>query len=675
MAQNAWINEVHYDNTGGDVNEMIEVVVENASSYNLANLKIHLYNGNDGSVYDTDSIAGFTLGNIVGNFTIFYLIYPVNGVQNGAPDGMALSYNNVLIPGQFLSYEGTLVGTTGPAAGQTSVDIGVAELGTDPAGKSLQLSGTGTLYTNFTWQLPATSTAGSLNNNQTFSGFTPDPEPTNYPTGFSATSTGLSITLTWTDATGTQVPAAYLILASSSPNFTPPADQIPVADDINLKDGSGAKNVLQGAQTYTFSGLNGNTPYYFKIYPYTNSGSFINYKADASAPGTSAVTSTIIESINFNDSTFGNWDTISLASNMNWFIDVFAPDTFAKISGFQGNVPSDDWLISPPLFLDNYLNEMLSFRTAKNYTGPDLQVKISTNYVGGNPASATWTALTATVSPGSWAMTNSGNIDLSTYSGVAYIAFQYTSTSTESSTWELDDVAVTGMPSSSANPVINEFLADNVAAYQDPSDNSYDDWIELYNPSGAAISMNDWYLTNAILDTTKWQFPDTAIQANAYLIIWADNDSDPGLHTNFSLSKPGDAIYLFNPAKQLIDSVVFGQQRTDTTYARIPNGFGNFTFAMPTPMAFNQLYPIVVVDTFPPVATGAFGTAYDKIKVVFNEAVDTTAENIVNYTGLGSITSAIRIFHPRHSIANTGNPYGLRYRLYPDHCRCCGYQR
>ena len=49
-------------------------------------------------------------------------------------------------------------------------------------------------------------------------------------------------------------------------------------------------HVLQGTQSATFSGLDANATYYFKIYPYSNSGVNINYKIDGSVPTTSLTT-------------------------------------------------------------------------------------------------------------------------------------------------------------------------------------------------------------------------------------------------------------------------------------------------------------------------------------------------------------------------------------------------
>ncbi|MFY0667830.1 MAG: endonuclease I, partial [Alteromonas stellipolaris] len=69
---------------------------------------------------------------------------------------------------QFLSYEGTLTATSGAANGLTSTDIGVSETSSTSVGYSLQLSGSGQSYDDFSWQSPASSTADSVNNNQSF---------------------------------------------------------------------------------------------------------------------------------------------------------------------------------------------------------------------------------------------------------------------------------------------------------------------------------------------------------------------------------------------------------------------------------------------------------------------------------------------------------------------------
>lgn len=454
FAQNVWINEIHYDNSGTDADEFIEIVLENPGSYTLSGFSVVLYNGNNGASYDTKTLDQFTMGATVGNFAFYTYNYTVNGfsIQNGAPDGMALAYQGTLIAGQFLSYEGTLTATDGPATGLTSVDIGVAEGSTTPTGNSLQLSGTGSTYASFAWQPEAPQTVGLINNNQNLGG-TPDPEPTNYPTAFTATPAPFSVGLSWIDATGAQLPATYLILASDQNNITSPVDGTPVADDENLADGSGALNISQGVQSCAFSSLPPNKHYYFKIFPYTNAGTNSNYKTDGTPPSADAITpnSRIIDSIHFTSKTFSNWIVKNVTGAEVWVIDSIHGvngSPCGKMNGYAGGFPlvNEDWLISPAMNFNNYNNEVLTFMSAYKFTGAPLEALISNDYDGlTNPGDFTWTPLTATWSAGNYVWTSSGSVDVSGTSGQhVYIGFKYTSDATAASTWELDDIVITG---------------------------------------------------------------------------------------------------------------------------------------------------------------------------------------------------------------------------------------
>ena len=160
FGQNIWLNEIHYDNTGTDAGEFVEVVAPSSFS-DLPNVTITLYNGNGGAPYGSETLDNFAVGATSFGFTLYSFDYPVNGIQNGAPDGICISYGVTVI--QFLSYEGTFAGVGGPADGLTSTDIGVSETGSEPIGQSLQLVGNGTQYSDFTWSGPATNTEGQPN--------------------------------------------------------------------------------------------------------------------------------------------------------------------------------------------------------------------------------------------------------------------------------------------------------------------------------------------------------------------------------------------------------------------------------------------------------------------------------------------------------------------------------
>lgn len=171
-----FINEIHYDNTGTDAGEAIEIA--GPAGTDLAGWSIVLYNGNNGAPYDTDVLAG-VLADQSGGFGTSVFDYPANGIQNGSPDGIALvdAAGSVV---QFLSYEGTFTAVGGPADGLVSTDIGIEQTSSTPAGGSLHLTGTGDRYGDFTWVADNTSTFGSPNAGQAFGeggGTDPDPDP------------------------------------------------------------------------------------------------------------------------------------------------------------------------------------------------------------------------------------------------------------------------------------------------------------------------------------------------------------------------------------------------------------------------------------------------------------------------------------------------------------------
>lgn len=161
---NAWINEFHYDNASSDVGEFIEVAAEAGTS--LSGWTIAAYNGNNGAVYKTISLSGVVPNQSSGFGT---LAFSTSGLQNGSADGFALVNQSGTVI-QFLSYEGQLTATNGPASGQTSVDIGVSETTSTPVGYSLQLSGSGKTYSDFSWTAAKQNTQGDVNTNQVFSG-------------------------------------------------------------------------------------------------------------------------------------------------------------------------------------------------------------------------------------------------------------------------------------------------------------------------------------------------------------------------------------------------------------------------------------------------------------------------------------------------------------------------
>jgi 5'-nucleotidase len=153
-----FISEIHYDNVGTDTGEALEI--EAPEGFSLTGWQLALYNGNGGGVYNTTTLSG-----TVPAAGVVVQTYPADGLQNGSPDGVALVRPDGTVA-EFLSYEGGMTASGGPANATAATDIGVSEATSTPVGYSLQ-------KVNGTWQAAAPNTFGTRNSG----GGDPDPDP------------------------------------------------------------------------------------------------------------------------------------------------------------------------------------------------------------------------------------------------------------------------------------------------------------------------------------------------------------------------------------------------------------------------------------------------------------------------------------------------------------------
>lgn len=135
----------------------------------------------------------------------------------------------------------------------------------------------------------------------------------------------------------------------------------------------------------------------------------------------------------------------------------------------------------------------------------------------------------------------------------------------------------------SKNIVVNEILPKN-SHFGSDQNGEFDDWIELYNLANEDMDISGYYLSDSKKEPTKFKFPSgTIIGKNGYLIIWADQDTtQTGLHTNFKLSSAGENVVLLSPTQEVINLVAYPATVIEQSYARIPNGTGDFKWSVPT---------------------------------------------------------------------------------------------
>jgi hypothetical protein len=157
----------------------------------------------------------------------------------------------------------------------------------------------------------------------------------------------------------------------------------------------------------------------------------------------------------------------------------------------------------------------------------------------------------------------------------------------------------------SAQLTVNEIMASNSSIIAD-NNGEYDDWIEIYNAGSVSINLADYYLTDDPSNLTKWKIPNTSsaqttINANGYLILWLDNDSEQGAnHVEFKLSAGGEYIALVaKNGTTIVDGTYFGEQTTDISLGRKTDGIGSFSFLNPTPNASNNGSAVPEVSASP----------------------------------------------------------------------------
>lgn len=234
---------------------------------------------------------------------------------------------------------------------------------------------------------------------------------------------------------------------------------------VQTIDVSSAAVTLAGpTASFNLSGLATNTGYYIEIENSAFEDLAGNNFTGISGNGTWAFTTgNIFYVANFQTCTsLGDGFTqFSATGSVAWACTSFGRDPGApagtapfpngvQINGFAGgtNVPNVDWLISPSFDLSGTTYPLLSFWSRTTFNGLPLQLKVSTDYTGGDPGLATWTDINGKFPPeASNIWTLSSGINLSAFKAPnVHFAFVYTSTDEDGARWTLDDISLANSP-------------------------------------------------------------------------------------------------------------------------------------------------------------------------------------------------------------------------------------
>lgn len=173
--------------------------------------------------------------------------------------------------------------------------------------------------------------------------------------------------------------------------------------------------------------------------------------------------------------------------------------------------------------------------------------------------------------------------------------------------------------------VVNEFMAQNTETVTD-STGQFEDWIELYNNTTSPLLLDGLFLSDTATNLQKWQFPNgITVEPGSYLIVWADEDlTEDGLHADFKLSASGESVILSKADGTIVDSVDYTTQTANISYARNPNGTGNFVTQAPTFNGNNQTLSVSEVE-------------FDKNNIAIYPNPSSSNINIISAFTLGTI--------------------------------------
>jgi hypothetical protein len=165
-------------------------------------------------------------------------------------------------------------------------------------------------------------------------------------------------------------------------------------------------------------------------------------------PGLPDIISQNFESVgNQQDVNLEGWYNLALEGSRVWRGRTFDGNTYVQATAFQDNAATMEvWLITPAFNLN--IPKKLQFRTAVSfYNHQSTEVLISTDFNGNNLTAATWTPLSVTLAGqgnANFEWVDSGEIDLSNWSGAGHIAWRYRGSGPggQTTTFVLDDVLI-----------------------------------------------------------------------------------------------------------------------------------------------------------------------------------------------------------------------------------------
>jgi hypothetical protein len=195
---------------------------------------------------------------------------------------------------------------------------------------------------------------------------------------------------------------------------------------------------------------------------------------------------------------------------------------------------------------------------------------------------------------------------------------------------------------------ISEAMSRNKSVLPDET-GAYGDWIELYNPTGEAVDLAGWSLTDDAAKPRQFVFPSCTLESGACLLLFADKtnriDSENGVfHLPFSIKKEGESLRLFDGKTRLV-SVLHVPRLEENQSFGLDETWQPAVFDVPTPGTFGTT-PVTPPATEPEPEP-------EKAQVRLNEYSTSKTQTLLSEDG--DFVSWVELYNPGEApVALTG---------------------
>ena len=104
-----------------------------------------------------------------------------------------------------------------------------------------------------------------------------------------------------------------------------------------------------------------------------------------------------------------------------------------------------------------------------------------------------------------------------------------------------------------AQLLINEICPSNISVIQN-SNGQYDDWIELYNSSGASLNLSGYGLSDDPTQLYNFKFPSYTLGTGGRVLVFANSKNNSVLVNHWEMAVDAHGTWRYAPGSASLDT-------------------------------------------------------------------------------------------------------------------------